>query len=231
MYWISENWKPIVAGVFAVGLLGLFYVYSTTSAEAREKEATNALYELQLSETGESTTSASDYDSIASENSSTGIAQHARLRAASKIFEEGNFAEAAQSYTAFVAEFPESPLLPEAFLGIAVSLEAQGSSDDALVKYQEITSRFPQSSVVNRAKVNQARILKSGGETEQAFRIYQELVGQAGSNPYARQSAWSIEAQMALRELLENHPELVQTNTPPALNAASPSLQLPAPAQ
>ena len=224
MYWLADNWKPIVTGVFAVGILGLFYVYSTSSAEAREQAATDDIFKTQLAEEA----NVSDYEQIASEHSSSGIAQHAKLRVAAKTYEEENYAEAEQAYLAFVAEFSESPLLPEAFLGIAVSQDAQGKSDEALTKYQEIVSRFPQSVVINRAKLNQARLLNKGGQHEQAYRIYQELTSQVNTDPYAMRSSWGMEARVGLRDLIEAHPELMQTNAPAATVTPSPSLDLPA---
>lgn len=230
VHWASENWKPIATGIVAVGLLGLFYVYSTTSAKAREESAAKDIFELQLkTDTETSTVSSDDYRKIAEENGSTGIAQHAQLRAASKVYESGDFAAAQQSYNKFVTEFSESPLLPEAFLGIAVSLDAQGKTEEALVKYQEILSRFPQSSVVNRSKVNQARLLEQSGQNEQAFRIYQELVTQGGSNPYAQRSSWQMEAQVAIQSLIKSNPELLQTNAAPD-PASLPALDLSPPA-
>jgi TolA-binding protein len=232
MYWISENWKPIITGVIVVGLLGLFYVYSTTSAQAREEAAVDDLYKLQLQNSDDlASSTASEWEQIASDNDSTGVAQHASLRGAAGIFATGDYTQAEQAYSQFVSRYSDSPLLPEAYLGIAVSLDAQGKSDDASTKYQEIISRFPQSSVVSRAKMNQARILKDQGETEQAFRIYQELAGQASLNPYTQRSSWNAEAQVALQELLETHPELMQTNTTTAPASDSPSLDLSLPPQ
>lgn len=224
MYWLTDNWKPILTGIAAVGLLGLFYVYSTSSAEAREESATGDLFKTQMSESP----TAADYERIASDHSASGIAQHAKLRAAAEKFEEGNYADAEQAYNGFVGEFSESPLLPEAFLGIAVSQDAQGKSEEALTKYQEIISRFPQSAVINRAKLNQARLLKQSGQHEQAYRIYQEMTAQLNMDPYAMRSSWGMEARMALRDLIEAHPELVQTNAPAVNATASPSLDLPA---
>jgi predicted negative regulator of RcsB-dependent stress response len=230
-HWVGENWKPIATGIVAVGLIGLFYVYSTTTAEAREQHAANELFSLELKAgKDESPVNAEGYRKIADQFSSTGIAQHAQLLAASKVFESGDYAEAQQSYEKFVAEFSESLLLPEAFLGIAVSLDAQGKSEEALVKYREIISRFPQSSVVNRAKVNQARLLQADGQSEQAFRLYQELVGQGGANMFSQRSAWQMEAQVALQNLLKSHPELLQTNSATATPAAMPALDLSPPA-
>lgn len=232
-HWVGENWKPILTGVFAVGLVGLFYVYSNTSAEAREQRAANELFTLELKATDKaSTPTAEDYRKIADQFSSSGIAQHAQMLASSKVYESGDYVAAQQSYEKFVAEFSESPLVPEAFLGIAVSLDAQGNSEQALVKYREIISRFPQSSVVNRAKVNQARLLHASGENDQAFRIYQELMSQGGANPYAQRSSWQVEAQIALQNLIKSNPELLPTNSAPAASSGSlPALDLSPPAE
>jgi predicted negative regulator of RcsB-dependent stress response len=232
-HWVGQNWMPIATGIVAVGLIGLFYVYSDSSAEAREQAASNELFTLEL-KAGEDTAkpTAEDYRKVADQFASTGIAQHGQLLAASKVYESGNYAAAQQSYNKFVTDFSESPLLPEAFLGIAVSLDAQGNSEQALVKYREVISRFPQSSVVNRAKVNEARLLQAVGENEQAFRIYQELLSQGAENPYAQRSAWQMEAQIALQKLIKSNPELIPTNSAPAGSSISPSaLDLSPPSQ
>lgn len=231
-YWMKDNYKPILTGIFAMGLMGLVYVYTTSKSEAAEHEAAQELFALQVKgETTPGSVTAAELEALAVKSRDTGISQHAAIRAAARIFASGNYQEAQQAYESFLREYSSSPLIPEAYLGIAVSLEALKQTDAALARFQELTTRFPDSGAGVRAKVSQARLLKEKGESAQAFQIYRELTSLSGFNAYGQRASWEIEAQIAMSDLLKAHPELIQTNSPavPAIPAALPE-PVPAPA-
>lgn len=214
--WIDANKKPLLAGVAAIGLLGLVYVIYMANAEGREHRATAALYDLQARAVGETNEpSASDYHGLIEQTKGSGVAQHVVIREAAALFSAGKYSEAQQAYEAFARDFDNSPLLPEASFGVATSLEANGKNTEALAKYQEVATRFPQSGLVTRARLGQARMHEAQGDQQQAFRIYQELTSQAGATAQFGQTTPSqVDANIGLRRLIKANPSLLQTNAP-----------------
>jgi TolA-binding protein len=220
--WLDERRKLVLAAIVLAGLAGLAWVVLQSRTDAREQEATAALFQLQLK--ANATTNglpASAYQELLSDLGASGAAQHARLRAATSLYSEGRFSEAQQAFEAFQADFANSPLLPEAAFGAAVSLEAQGKNAEALVRYQELTTRFSDSSLVGRARLAQARLFELQGDQQQAFRIYQEL---GRSAPGEQTTPLQMDATIAAGRLLKENPSLIQTNPPAITPAITPLL-------
>lgn len=233
--WIDDRKKAILAGIALIGLAGLAWVIVDSNAQGKEHRAAAALFELQMS-SGDSTNvlPSSAYEGLLPATEGTGIAQHVSLREAVSLFAAENYGEAQASFENFLSTYPDSPLAPEASLGTATSLEAQGKTDEALARYQELTTRFPQSSLVDRARLSQARIYEKKGDQQQAFRIFQDLAsrGMTDSMGQFRQpSPLQIEANLAVRRLVQENPSLLQTNAPsaaPTVPPVGPSVSLPA---
>ena len=111
--WIDTNKKALLAGVVAIGLVGLAYVIYTASAEGREHRGTAALFDLQARTAGNTNEpTAADYHGLIEKTQGSGAAQHVAIREAAALFTAGKHSEAQQAYEAFARDFPNSPCRP-----------------------------------------------------------------------------------------------------------------------
>lgn len=216
--WMDVN-KTKLVGV--AGIVVVIWAVAYTVGHLKEKrtfEANAALLALQpiaASESEDKAAGADQYRSVATQFSGTPAGERALFLTAGKLFEEGKHEEARAVFLQFQEDYSASPLQPDAAYGIAACLEAQGNGADAIAAYQKVIDQSPKASVAVQANLAIARLHEANGKPAEALAIYDRLSGENAP------IAWSQEVATRRRDLVKAHPELVETNAPPA------SLNLP----
>ena len=213
--WLDANRKQVLIGVAAfIVIVGgaILFFYQQSKREVRASEALSEVRVTQSPAGIPPSGAAEAYLAVAKEHSGTKAAALAIIEAAGTYFAQGRYPEAQQQFERVQREYPESSWQAEAAFGVAASMEAQGKGPEAVAKYEELRKRYANSPVVDLAKLNSARQLEAQNKPADAYKLYEELVKIAQMNPY---SSVGNEAGMRMEELLEKHPELAKTNTPP----------------
>ena len=210
--WLDKNKKRvslIATGTAVAGALIAAIVYYQSQKESRASEALSNVRRPFNPSTALPAGTAEAYLKVARDYDGTKAAGRALLEAGSVYYTEGNYPNAETQYKRFLSEYPDSPFLPQGLLGLASTLDAEGKAADAIAKYEELRRRFPSDSVIDEAKLGLARLYEKQNPAE-AYKLYSELVS-AGS-----QTGVGSEAGIRREDLLEKHPDLGQTNVPPA---------------
>lgn len=215
--WLEVNKRKVMiwaAVVLGVVLLAIVVISYQAQKEQRASEALSAVRTPATGATVPLTGTADAYLKVARDHAGTKAGARALLLAATTRFQENAYADAQKLFEQFTRDYPESPWLPQAFFGVASSLDAQQKTAEASKQFEELRRRFPNHAVADETKLALARLYEGQNRQAEAFKLYDELLK---ANPY---SGLGSEAGLRQAELLEKHPELARTNTPPALTTA-----------
>ncbi len=210
--WLEKNKQRvslIAGGVILVVALIAAIVYYQSQKEARASQALSDVRVPFNPATPAPSGTLQAYLKVAQDFEGTKAAGRALLEASALLYMEGKYPEAEARYKQFLSGYPESPFLQQGMLGLASTLDAQGKTSEAIAKYEELRRRFPNDSVTDETKLALGRLHEKQNPAE-AVKLYNELIA------LGQQSGVGAEAGMRLADLMEKHPELAKTNSPPA---------------
>jgi predicted negative regulator of RcsB-dependent stress response len=193
--WFEENKKAIIAGSVIVIIVAFFFWFSTVQSEQKQIEAGQAVSQLLVSRTGESS---DGYLKIASDYPGTIAGQRAMLAAATLLFDQGNYADAQTQFQHYIDAHPDGQFFTQALLGNAASLAAQGQLDQAVTAYQRVLNSANRSPELAAAKFAIAGIEESQGHLGDAVTYYEDVAGSDTVGPLgaeARQRLMDLRAE------------------------------------
>lgn len=217
--WLEQNKKRILVG--GVGLLVVvlaLVAYANWQAQ-RESGAARALSEIRALPQADGSAAPPPPDAflkVANDFAGTKAASRALLLAAGGYFVEANYTESQARFEEFLRQYPQSPLAPQALLGVAANLNAQQQNEQAIAKYEEVRRVYPNQPASDEAYLALARLYEEDERWEEAHAIYEEIAATHTG------TGMGAEAGMRLQNLEERHPELVETNLPPATSLTNP---------
>lgn len=211
--WFEINWKPVALGIVAAGVLGLVFVIAGHQSETKRQAATGELLEAGIATTPGKLPSIESLKSVETNFPDSAAAINARYLEATRLFADGDYTGAQTAFQEVASKSSVAPVRAGADYGLAACLESTGKTEEALAAYQQVTTSHGDSAVAKRAKFAAARLHEELGQPEQAFAIYQELSGAGGMGQFG-QSPIQMDVFMAMRRLIEAHPDLISTNTP-----------------
>ena len=203
--WIEANVKRVAVGAgiaTVVILLISFYLWQQSQTEIA---AGQALTELVISITPDSSTSqlADAYLKIAADFPGTRAGELAAVQGAAALFESGKYAEAQAQFKKYIGTHPGGIFCAQAELGVAASLDAQGKTDLAASAYQRVIGGFSDLNTVSAAKFSLAQIDELQGKLVDAENLYEDI---ARSNPGGSLGSESALRAMGLKAKLPSAP-------------------------
>lgn len=184
-----DNWKAVagVIGALIVVLAG--YGIWNERSQAREAQATNALYEAQksareLADQKKIPEADAALGKVAEEYSGTRAAFEAAIQAGDLYMDAGTFPQAVQRYdqAANAAKDPFSKVLARYNLGIAK--ESAGQYQEAVAAYDDALNAKGSDFLKPEILMAQARCYESLGQAPKALAIYQEVQKNYAGNTY-----------------------------------------------
>ena len=225
--WVDRHRIQTVAVAVVVLGLAAIWGYSQWKQGRQEKKASEELLALEASDLSaaqqQTNVTSTEYLEIAEQYPSTQAGWRARLLGAKELFVAGEYEKAQAAFEAVLAKTSTGILAAQAGYGVAATLEAQGETEAATKRYQQVIDRFPDSSVAPQAKFSLARLKERQSHPEEALALYDEVteVSSGGAN------YWASQARQRRQALLDEHPELAQTNE--VSSATSTNLSIPNP--
>ncbi|HEY3761686.1 MAG TPA: tetratricopeptide repeat protein [Verrucomicrobiae bacterium] len=190
--WIEENKKAIGIGAAIICVVVFFFWFSSVQHTQKETSAGNAMSQLLVSRTGESSDA---YLKIASDYSGTVAAQRATIQAAVLLFGQGKYTDAQAQFQKFIDGNPDSQFYIQALYGNAACLAAENKPQDAIAAYQHVINSSSAGPEVNSSKFAVGGIEESQGRLNDAVTYYEDV---ASADPSGMLGA---EARQRLMEL------------------------------